>query len=132
MAVNFPVYRRMDQGRELRYTEVAGEIHRGLASRWRFRGPDGVGSTLSGNRGPTPDVPTLYKAVGDVGIDAGELLGDFGRIAFEKQEGRVDGIGECAAQDQFAAIGSLPGEVEMDAAKLGAAGHVVVGYFVEK
>jgi len=92
----------------------------------------GVRGIGAGDVGPLAHVPAFDETICDVGIGGGELLGDDGRVGFEEEHGGVNGIGERAGENELTAVGELPGQIEMGGAKLGAAGEVVVGHFVEE
>ena len=57
---------------------------------------------------PLPHIPAPDRAMGHVGIFAGELLGNLRGIALEEQYRTVYRMGQGAAEDEFAALDGLP------------------------
>jgi len=72
-----------------------------------------VSVRLSDHHRPGPDPPPRDQAVRDVGVVAGEALGDGRIVAAEEQDGTVHRVGEGAGHDQLAAFAGLAGEPEM-------------------
>src|SRR5208337_994533 len=77
-------------------------------------------------------MPSLDGPAGHIGISAGKLLRDLGRVALEEQHGAVYWIRQRAAQHQFAARACLPGLFEVRIPKLRAPGNVVLSNLVEQ
>src|SRR5690606_31505463 len=82
------------------------------------RHPHGRRRVRTHYRHPLPHAPRADQPVAHVGIGLRERLGRGGRLALEEQEGRIDRIGDGAAQNQVAAGVRRPREGEVFAAVL--------------
>lgn len=76
-------------------------------------GADGGAGQVTHDGGPAADLPVGDEAVADVGVIAGELFGDGGRVGEEQQHRPIHGIGEGALQHQFTPGLRLPGAGQM-------------------
>ena len=77
-------------------------------------------------------MPPAHEAVFHVRVSLCESLGYVGGIAPKQEDRAIGWVGERAAENEFAAFGGLPAELEVDVAELCAAVDVVVRDFVEE
>src|SRR5690349_16347910 len=80
--------------------------------------------------GPGANRPALDEAAADVGIAFHKLLDNRSAVSLEDEKSAVDGVGQRAAEDQFAAIIGLASQTKMVFAVGGALFEVADGEFV--
>lgn len=90
------------------------------------------GGGFSSDRGPFAHIPPFHKAAGHVGIGAGKVFSHLGRVAFEEQDCAIDGIGERAAEEEFAPVTCFPREFQVDGAELRTPSKIVFSGFVKQ
>jgi len=81
--------------------------------------------------GPWANFPALDQAVHDVRVRPCERFDDRRIVGAEDEEGFIGGVGECAGEEKFSAIVSLPGVAEVIVPKGAATRQIIINDFVD-
>ena len=79
---------------------------------------------------PGTDFPFCYQSVLHIGIFANECLDNLGIFAAKYQQGFVNGILQCSAQNYFTAIVGLARKANVPFTKRRPSRYIVVNYMV--
>src|SRR5260370_12856769 len=101
-------------------------------SGWRCKGRSRSGRLVADDDVPGANLPFLGEAVDDIRVFAGEGF-NFALVVYvENEQGAVDGFGERAGENEFAAFAGFAGKAQMFFAERDSARDHVVDQFVEQ